>query len=225
MWQRSYGDVDLVLYTDREQPGKRADLLRFLGDFQGFEYDFIEHHDVTMNGILPVDFSQVWQDSTEIKFRGCLVRVMSPADMLIAACISSCRKRFARLKWFCAVAEIVRSFEDSSWSTFVAKSHAYCCENISYTGLYTAQLGICANLPNGLLEQLSVPPVKRRLIQALGKCLIDSPLSAGRRLPIISRNMGISLLLPYATYSWVQRIQKIREMRGGMSIDPDDLDA
>ena len=212
IWERSYGDVDLVLGLDEDQVARRETVLRFLGDFPGFEYDFLEHHDLTMNGVLKVDFNRIWQDSTQIEFRGHSVRVMSAEDMLIAACISSCRKRFARLKWIIAVAEIVENMGDLRWRMLARKSKEYGCENILYTGLFTTAVTTGCKLPNGFIGQLSVSTLKRGAIRLLTRRLTESSLSAGWRVPVIERNLGTSLLLPYVTYNWGQRIRKFREI-------------
>jgi hypothetical protein len=79
----------------------------------GFEYDFFEHHDVTMNGVLPVDFQAIWQEAVAVDYRGERTLVMRTEDLLLAVCINACRKRFFRLKSLFDIAEIVDEYQDT----------------------------------------------------------------------------------------------------------------
>jgi hypothetical protein len=61
----------------------------------------------------------VWSKTKETTFQGQKVLVMSPEDMLLAACINSCRKRFFRLKSLCDIAEIINYFKELDWEVFI----------------------------------------------------------------------------------------------------------
>lgn len=61
-------DVDLIFSAQRTAlaPAAVAAIERFFWELPGFEYEFYTHHDVTMNGLLPVDFAQIWRDAQPI---------------------------------------------------------------------------------------------------------------------------------------------------------------
>ena len=70
------------------------------------EYDFYMHHDITIDGLLPLDPERIWRDASPIQIDGKNLFVMSPEDNLIVAAIACCRRRYYYLKpllleWFC----------------------------------------------------------------------------------------------------------------------------
>ena len=184
----------------------------------GIEYDYFEHHDVVMNGVLPVDFQRIWDEATPLDFRGHLVWVMTPEDMLLTACINSCRKRFFKLKSLADIAEIINRFDNLDWEKFVDCSQAQACHNVVYTALYVTKLTLGCNLPEGVLIGLKVNPAKAAVIRAVARYQIRRlPLSvlypfSGKTL--FGREVNLSLLLPYATYQWDQVGRKMREIHG-----------
>jgi hypothetical protein len=95
-------DIDIVLSVKAEDlTGTQVQDIMYRLHNLGIEYDFFEHHDTTMNGVLPIDFRQIWQNARKIEFRGREVWVMSPEDILISTCINSCRKRFFKRTAVC----------------------------------------------------------------------------------------------------------------------------
>ena len=64
-------DIDLVLSVKREEITDQQyhEFIEFFYRSR-LEYDYFEHHDVVMNGVLPVDFKRVWADAVKIEFRG-----------------------------------------------------------------------------------------------------------------------------------------------------------
>jgi hypothetical protein len=99
-WVVTSLDIDLSL---RPGPGWEKDKgderkIRKALYTHGVECDLEAHHDVTMNGVLPIDFERIWREARPVKFRGVDAWVMSPEDLLISLCINACRKRYFRLK-------------------------------------------------------------------------------------------------------------------------------
>ncbi|MEZ4674465.1 MAG: nucleotidyltransferase family protein [Caldilineaceae bacterium] len=155
-------DVDLIFDQDQAAlaPTIFAELDRYFWDLPGFEYDFYGHHDVTMNGLLAIDFAAIWAVATPIDLDGQVAWLMCPTDMLLAACINSCRKRFFRLKSLLAIATLVAHQPAPEWSLLFAAAHRYGCGAIVYTALLATEqtLGVhcrllwhtrLASLPSG----------------------------------------------------------------------------
>jgi hypothetical protein len=179
------------------------------------ECNYFEHHDVTMTDVLPVDFQRIWTDAVRVEFRGQSVFVMSPEDLLIATCINSCRKRFFRLKAVCDIAEIVRKYSDLRWDALVQKARDYDCSLIVYAALFVAQTTVGCELPEGLLTELKVHPVRAAVIRYLSERTALNSLSSlysGKNL--FGKKIGSSLLLPYATCRWYQMGRKARAALG-----------
>jgi hypothetical protein len=211
-WYTVAADVDIVMRVRREALSVRD--IRQIGDFMyGFEieYDYYEHHDVSMNGILPVDFQQIWQDATKIDFRGEDIWVMSPEDLLLSVCINSCRKRFFRLKALCDIAETVNRYPELDWPSFSEKARAYECQNIVYMALTVTKNTIGCKVPDDVIESLAVSSFRaaiiRYLCQSLSHCQLSCLYSSKK---IFGLEVTLSLLLPYTTYSPNQIGRKIR---------------
>lgn len=205
-------DIDLIFSSKRNDlaPATVAAIDRFFWELPGFEYDFYTHHDVTMNGVLPVDFGQIWRDAQPIEITGQVAYVMSAEDMVLAACINGCRKRFFRLKSLLAVAELLASPLRPAWPRLTQKAVAYDCGSIVYAALMMTKSTLGCELPEALAVQLGVHPVRARVIRALIRQLAFSPahwLSGGGQFE--QRCWDASLLLPYATYHGNQLIHQL----------------
>ncbi|MEW5957638.1 MAG: nucleotidyltransferase family protein [Chloroflexota bacterium] len=205
-------DIDLVLHPKREAISDQVfrELMEFFHR-SGIEYDFFEHHDVSMNGILPVDFYKIWTDAVQINIEGQSVFVMSPEDMLIALCINSCRKRFFRLKSLCDIAETIRKFPKLDWQEVLWKTTIYDCAAIVYTALLATSLTLGCELPDRLLQQISIHPARTKMIQFLSRRMslsAYSSLYSGR--DVLGRKVNWHLLLPYATLYGYQIWRRIK---------------
>jgi len=214
-WYTVPEDADLVLRLRREEISDKAsrEIMEFLHR-SGIEYDYFEHHDVVMNGVLPIDFYEIWDDATKIRFRGRDVFVMSPEDMLMSTCINSCRKRFFRLKSLCDIAEIINKYPGLKWEELTRKARAYDCNNIVYTALLVTEMTLGCELPDEVLDNLAVSPVRETIIRSLIRYL-SRRMSLSALYPFSGRNMfgrkvNLSLILPYATYRWYQVGRKMR---------------
>lgn len=211
-WYTTANDVDLIFRTRRAEMPSAA-VPRFLDRFQDihFEYDYFEHHDITMNGILPVEFETIWRDATKIDFRGHDVWVMSPEDLLIAACINSCRKRFFRLKALRDISEISNHYGGIKWEELGTKARAYQCNTIVYGALVVTQMIMGIELPAQAFDGLAVPVVRAALIRYLSrKMSFVSLATLYEGSTLFSREVGRGLLLPYATYRRDQMWKRIK---------------
>lgn len=206
-------DVDLIIATPRLDlpPATLAAIDRFFWDYPAFEYEFYSHHDVTMNGVLRVDFAEIWQDAEELCCEGVPIAVMARADQLIAACINVVRKRFFRLKTLLAVAELTWWLRPTDWSLVVAKSKRYQCEKLVYGALLMTQTTLGADFPPTLADQFALHPLWARAIRGLVARLwrYEPSWSTGGG-QFDHRRLDGALLLPYATYSAQQIFTKMR---------------
>ena len=212
-WFTIKNDVDLLLRPKREEVADK-DILEIwnLIKSRGVECGYFEHHDIDL-GFLPINFLQIWNEAVKIKFKGYDVFVMSPEDMLITSCITSCTKRFFRLKNLCDIAEIINKYSDLEWEAVVTKSKEYHCNNIIYTALLVTRMTLGCEFPERVINDLTVNSVKsviiRYIIHNLNQHVSLSslyPFSLGNPL---ERKFNLSLVLPYATYNWRQVLFKM----------------
>jgi hypothetical protein len=208
-------DVDLVWRPAAGRAGAvdRQLLDDWFGRRHGFEYERMTHHDLTIDGVLPVDFDLIWTDATLLSWRGQRVFVMCPEDMLVAACINSCRKRYTRLKAVFDIAEITHAYPGLAWDKVQARATAFACRPIVYAALLATQQTLGLALPDGFLDTLQIAPVRSRLIRWLVEhpgSLHSPPGKPGSR--IFDREVNGSLVLPYVTYSAGQVAPRLRHL-------------
>jgi hypothetical protein len=159
------------------------------------ESEWYVHHDVSMNGLLRVDFAALWQAARPISLGDQTALVMAPEHMLLAACINSCRKRFFRLKAICDIAEVVAAGA-IGWEDVVRWARQWRCENIVYTALRVAAMTVGCRVPCSVFDEFGVAPLRRRVIDFLSARQSFTALAVGNRRP------GPGLLLPMAAYRW-----------------------
>jgi hypothetical protein len=210
-WYTISKDVDFILRAKRDEITDKDEAeIRALRRGLPSESGYFRHHDVDMNGTLPINFQRIWDDATKIKFRGRDVFVMSPEDMLISVCINSCRNRFFRLKSLCDIAEIINKYNGMKWEELTSKAREYDCNNIVYTALLVTKMTLGCELPEEVLDNLTVNLARAAIIRYLSQHMSWSSLSSlysGRK--VFGRRVSLSLLLPYAAYRWYQVWRKL----------------
>lgn len=213
-WYTISHDIDLVIRVRAEEidESDRKEILTLLdntnkardGFKEHIEYDFYEHHDITMNDILNVDWQCIWAEARTIEIMGYDVFVMKPEDMLLAAVINSCRKRFFRLKSICDLVSIIEKYPNLDWRTVALKAHAYKCNTILYTALVVSQATLGCPLPANFLAGLKINPIRISIIDSLVKHLSQrlplSNLFVESENATFKRTLSWSLFLTYATY-------------------------
>jgi hypothetical protein len=226
-WYTVSYDVDLVIRAKREEldPAVNQEIVNRLEAFncrrdqfkEHIEYDYYEHHDITMNNVLAVDSERIWQESNKIQLYGYDVFVMSPEDTLLAAAVQACRKRFFRLKSLCDIAVIIEKFgNDLNWDVVVSKARAYECHTILYTALLVTQTTIGCSWPEGLLSALAVNPIRASAIQHLvnrlcRNCSLDQ-LFDRTDSTLLGREFSWPLVLTYTTYQLKHLVPKTMEI-------------
>ncbi len=222
-WLTVSEDIDLVLDVRRSEIDETTHRLferRLYGS--GIEFDYFEHHDVTLNGVLPVDFQRIWEDARPISIGDETVYVMSPEDLVLSLCINSCRKRYLRVKSLFDIAETLARYPTLAWDVLVDRAKRYRCNNIVYTALLTVQRTIGGdNISSEMLGALNVPRGQALLIRGLLATLLHTlslrSVQAAPDIPareLFGRHVGLSLLLVYATYSPWQAWAKVRQAVG-----------
>ena len=218
-WFTVQNDIDLILRAKIEEIDvkDRKEIWAFSRG-RGFECDYFTHHDIDLLGSLPINFQRIWNDATKIKLRGYDVFVMSPEDMLIAACINSCRKRFFRLKNLCDIAEIIDKYSGLKWDEVIGKSKEYHCNNIVYTALLITKQTLGCEFPEKVFDNLAVIPLRTAIIHYVIRYL-NQRMSLFSLYPFsienpLYRKLGLSLILPYATYEWYQLWRKMKYFLG-----------
>jgi hypothetical protein len=204
-------DADLVLKIKREQlsEGQFATFKKSIA--RGIEYDYFEHHDVIMNGILTVDFHKIWGDAIKTQYRGYNMFLMNPEDMLLALCINSCRKRYFKLKSLCDIAETLYAYPELDWTKLVQKARSYDCHNIVYTALLVTRETVGCALPEGLLDELRVGSLRARIIHYLSCQLSPESFSSlYKEQRVLKRSLDWSLILPYTTFQWYQIWRRLK---------------
>jgi hypothetical protein len=210
-WITVSSDVDLVLGIEADGfiDADRMELDDLVGSYS-LEYDFVEHHDVTMNGILPIDFQRVWADARATGYHGQPCFIMSVEDMLISLCINSCRRRYFRLKSLCDIAETVRQREEIDWLLLAEKARTYRCNHIVYTALLATQATLGCPLPDSLRQDLALSPRRSRMIRSEIEKRVSQPLFGSQSFrKILGRPVDPSLMLPYLSYRWDQIVRRI----------------
>jgi Uncharacterised nucleotidyltransferase len=193
-WVVTSQDIDLVLRPGpgwEKGKGEEKTVRRALYT-NGVECDLETHHDVTMNGLLPVDFPRIWREARQVVFRGVPAWLMSPEDLLISLAVNCCRKHF-RLKGLFDVAETLRRGEPVDWQRLGILARQGHAEGIVHTALVMAREALGADLPEVALEALEVAPARAALLNVLLRALLSaSPFAGGSGRPL-------ALALAYAS--------------------------
>ncbi len=216
-WFANQNDIDVIVRPGNGDISEndRKEAARFLkGKKWVVECGYLRHHDMDLDGVLPLDFERIWNDARRISSPYGEVFIMSPEDMLIAACVNSCRKRFFRLKALCDIAEIIGKHSALNWDALTDKANAYGCSNIVYTALLVARETLGCEFPGRALEGLPVMPARAAVVRGVLNYL-NRRTSLASLYPFsvedpAHRAVNVSLILPYVTYSRYQFWQKVK---------------
>ncbi|MFP5284355.1 MAG: nucleotidyltransferase family protein, partial [Thermoanaerobaculia bacterium] len=199
-WVTASKDADLLLRPVRrlaeDEKAVRRSLYR-----SGIECDVPRHHDLDMNGVLPVRYDRIWAAARRVDYHGQEAFVMANEDLLISLCINSCRKRFFRLKHLFDIAESTRRLE-LDWDRLAARAREDRCEGIVYAALHVARETLGCEVPD-----LEVPRLQKRLIHRL----------VARWLRHGSLASSPPAWLPYASY---RPEQALRSLRFALTYEP-----
>ncbi|MBW8765713.1 MAG: nucleotidyltransferase family protein [Acidobacteria bacterium] len=164
-WVAVSKDIDLSLRPSGpgwgRGKGREKEVRRALYT-HGVECDLDGHHDLTLNGLLPLDFGRIWREARPLSFRGQPAWVMSPEDLLVSLCVNACRKRFFRLKGLFDVAETIRRGGPFAVARLAAITREGRCGGVVYAALAAARGTLGAELPAEMaLETMAALGISR----------------------------------------------------------------
>lgn len=204
-WYTTALDTDLVLRLRRPPLTARARAaVETCCNGTGVEYEFDGHHDLTLNGLLPVDFAAIWRDATPAAVGNQTLYLMRPEAMLVSVCINSVRKRYFRLRSLADLAATVTHYPALDWGLVAGYARQWSCRAIVYTALRTMEQTTACPLPAGALPTLGLAPARRWLLdRAVTRLAQHTPLAAmsfytGAKFT--GPRWSWSLALTYATY-------------------------
>ena len=212
-------DVDLLVrehYSDLPE-----EVCEPIWDFnsQGpLECDFGTHHDLSIDELLPIDYTRLWADAKRVDLDGRSAWVMSPEDMLVTACTDACRKRFFHLKNLFNLRAILDRFDNLDWDRVATIAQAQRCTGIVYAALWSARLATGAEVGADLLPWLRLR-WRGRLIRWLAARRSFTPVTRRsvvrqKDFSLINKRVfefsNLSLLLVYTAYSPRQVWHRLR---------------
>ena len=228
-WYTFLSDVDLVLERQASSfsASEKQALERPFHDHnvqdgqlkEHIEFDYYEHHDLQMNGVLAVDMKEIWREAMPASLHNSAVYLMGPEDMLIATAINCCRKRYFKLKNLADLVAILEKYPHLNWVKLLDKAQRYRCRLIVYTALRVTQQTIGCQVPESILTRLAPIALRRRLIERIISHLLENyslvELGGNAGISIFNRTFSWPLLLTYASYELRQFLPKLREIYQG----------
>jgi hypothetical protein len=196
-------DIDLSLRPTgpgwAKGKGREKEVRRALYT-HGVECDLEGHHDITLNGVLPLDFGRIWRDARPVSFRGQAAWVMSPEDLLVSLGVNACRKHFFRLKGLFDLAETLRRggpFDPARLAAIVREGR---CGAVVTAALLAARelLGaeFPADPPADLLAVLGVSRPRAGLLRLLVAAFRRWGSFAGRSPRLLGQALVMASLRP-----------------------------
>jgi hypothetical protein len=250
-WMTVSRDLDLAVRPlPSGDPGEAGRAVRLRLYRSGIECDLGGHHDVSMSGVLPVPWEQIWrearpctlgaatgsaplsrgahtQEQAGAKLGHGPARTMAPADLLLALAVNACRRRYFHLKALLDLAETVRVFPRVDWREVGERARAWRAEAIAWTALSAARATLGCELPPGALDALGVPALRRRLLGGLLAALVRAGsiahgrlVGGGARGRLLGRSLEGSLSLVYAS---LRPAQLARSLAGASAHLPPEL--
>ena len=193
-------DVDLAL---RPRPGwwKGKGVERSVRSelyARGVECDLDGHHDVSLGGLLPMDWDRIWREASPVVFRGVPAWTMSAEDLLVALCANACRKGFLRLKCLFDVAETLGrggAIDPARLAALAREAHA---EGIVYAALVTVRETLGVEAPPGALAALGLRRRRAAAIRALIRACLRGRVFDGAATHAFGAALALASLRPSA---------------------------
>lgn len=202
-WSTVCGDLDLLL--DRSQdaldPEVGSHVWTLANGKPCVDVHGTPHPDLVMNGVLPIDFAEIWDRAAPADVDGRRAWLMDVHDELICACVQSCRKRYFRLKSLCELGELARRTPQLDWDVLAGRARRWRCHAIVYTALFVAAAAVGCPVPADLRRRLRVARPQAALVRWLALrrsfCRLDALFDDVR---VRGKRLNRSLLLRYASH-------------------------
>ena len=168
--QRPMSDIDIMI---REKDRRWYSVIREGLEKRGIEFRLffeleVNHHDLTMNGMIPIDIESIWSRCRSIRIKEMDVLVMSPEDQILTLVIACCRKGFNHLRFYCDFSRIYYYFGHKiDWEVVVNKARASSLEFALYTFLRIVKVLSPDIIPEYVLNDLKLSGTRRRVVEFL----------------------------------------------------------
>jgi hypothetical protein len=200
-WYTTSGDVDLLIRQRIEEldTAQRIEIGQLCARYR-FECDSFRHEDFLI--LENRDFELLWRNARRLSTDIGDALFMSVEDLLVTACLNSCKHKFFRLKNIVDIVEILRRCPKARWAIVAGDARLMHCSNIVYAALRVAHRTVGIDgLPAHLAEALGVHPMRAMLIDTAIQWLSTLRLSTLRGLSAWRKNRyPISVVLPYLCY-------------------------
>lgn len=120
------------------------------------ECDLDGHHDVSLNGLLPLDFARIWREARPVRLHGAEAWMMSPEDLLVSLCCNACRKRYLRLKPLFDLAETLARGDALDWRRVGELAREARATGVVHAALLAARMLLDARVGDAELASLGV---------------------------------------------------------------------
>jgi Uncharacterised nucleotidyltransferase len=210
-WYTVSADADLLMDKPYVALSK-ADRAAIVAMVKGWpvEPEFTRHHDLDMNLVLDINYPRLWEDARAVAVEGLQAYIMSPEDMLLAACINLCRKRYQQLKGMVAVREVIQAFPGLNWEKLAGNALECGANWIVYTAITITTLVLGCEVPSQAMNALQVGFARRWTIRNLS-CILSSRLFQLPQSPrepaarvLASHLLRIASYRPYQCWREVQ---------------------
>jgi hypothetical protein len=204
-WYIQSDDVDIIAdIANPKLAGADRALLAKLLKRGHIELEFTRHHDLDMNRVLDIDYPRLWAEARPVKYGTGVAYIMAPEDMLLAACINLCRKRYQQLRGMMAIRELTQKYQPVAWEKLAQNALACGASRIVYTALtITRHLLGCAP-PQAALDALRLGLGRRWAIDRLSLAVSTSLLHIPQPPRELARRLITSGLLRAASYHLTQ---------------------
>ena len=152
------------------------------------EIDNRLHHDVVWNGVIPMDFRGIWNDSDVYLINGQSVHVPRISDLIVMTAINIFRKPFLRLRNIVEIHELIRLQSPFDWETLSEKARSSRCASLVYSALVATRAILASDFGDNDLKLLKPAAFRTRAIALINRQI--APCDTCRPTSWIERVLG-----------------------------------
>jgi len=183
LWSE-YGTSDATWRIIDEMAATNDPRLRLLH----LEIDNRLHHDVVWNGVIPVDFRRIWNDSDVHQINGQSVFVPEIHDLIVITAVNIFRKPFLRLRNIVEIHELIRLQSQFDWETLSEKARSSQCGSLVYSALVATRAILGSGFSDNDLKLLRPPAIRTWAIALINRQF--APCDTCRPTSWIERVLG-----------------------------------
>ena len=130
----------------------------------------VKHHDLTMNGMIPMDLEGFWERCTTLQLQRLDISIISPWDQVLTIVVSCCRKGFNRLRHYSDLARICKHFGQTiKWDEIAERARKSCLVLALYSFVGIARSLSPHLVPQHLMNNLEALANRKSLLDFLIK--------------------------------------------------------